>query len=75
MDKFLKSIWYVFFCSILFVIVIDFVSLSVSSLPEENFVTVDVECFQVLLSFAIAHGTVNTILDVLQILLGTYVEK
>ena len=44
--------------------------LSFPSLPEENFVTVDAECYQVLLSFALAHGTVNTILDILRILIG-----
>lgn len=40
------------------------------SLPEETFVSVDTDSLQILLSFALAHGGVNTILDVLQILLG-----
>ena len=40
------------------------------SLPEEAFVSVDVDSLHVLLSFAVASGNVNSILDVLQILLG-----
>ena len=42
------------------------------SLPEETFVSVDADSLQILLSFALAHGSVNTILDVLQILLGKF---
>ncbi len=39
------------------------------SLPGETFVTVDADSVQVLLSFAVAHGSANSILDCLQILL------
>lgn len=40
------------------------------SLPAETFVSVDSDSIQVLLSFSLAHGGVNSILDCLQILLG-----
>lgn len=45
-------------------------SLSFSSLPGDNFVSVDRDSLQVLLAFALAHGNVNSILSCLQILLG-----
>ena len=40
------------------------------SIPGETFVSVDANCLHVLLSFALAHGNVNSILDCLQILMG-----
>ena len=45
-------------------------SLSFSSLPGDNFVSIDRDSLQVLLAFALAHGNVNSILSCLQILLG-----
>ena len=42
------------------------------SLPEETFVSVDEDSLHILLSFALAHGTVNSILDTMQILLGEW---
>ncbi len=39
------------------------------SLPEETYVTVDADSVQVLLSFALAHGSASSMLDCLQILL------
>lgn len=43
--------------------------MSLCSLPGETYVTVDADSIQVLLSFALAHGSANSILDCLQILL------
>ena len=41
-----------------------------SSLPRDNFVSVDEESLSLLLHFSLATGDVNSILDCLQILLG-----
>ena len=46
------------------------VNLFSSSLPRDNFVSVDEESLSLLLHFSLATGDVNSILDCLQILLG-----